>query len=116
MKIIRMMKQADKVLAAVKKLVTGTFWLYPYQNGREHGWALVANTSTGDGHRQVCFSEDRRSDNIVVYTGDLACFYPAGNVPNDSAYENAQYFPCGAYEDAARAIVAYFHKAAAEEE
>ncbi len=60
-------KLADEVLAAFKKTgMTGSFTLSTFRNGRENGYVLTDNESEAS----VTFSENRNSDDIVIYPGD----------------------------------------------
>jgi hypothetical protein len=94
---------ADKVLAAVKQELAGqtfTVVVYPYFNGREHGWTLVV---AGSGHATgVTFSEYRNSDEIVVYPGTNP-FVGAQPVTNE-VYADKRFYPAGAYRRAAKFI------------
>lgn len=96
---------ADAVLAIVEGLAFEIdLTLEPYQNGREHGWALH-NYRTGN---KVAFSENRNSDDIVVYLGKCVDFAFAGNVPSDKVYhKGAYYFSYDAHYKAAERIVKY---------
>ena len=88
---------ADAVLAIVEGLSQEfDFTLEPYQNGREHGWAL-GNFQID---KKVAFAENRNSDDIVVYMGNVLSFDMAGNVPDRVTWRNAHY-------DAATEIVKY---------
>jgi hypothetical protein len=91
MKIIRTTEVADKVLKQFtsrwKKInFNGTAYVEPYQNGREHGWALNYKMN------RIAFSEYRNSDQIVVYYGPLCDFSLQGNVPSDKVYEHREIF------------------------
>ena len=102
--IIRTMKQADKVLALVKKapwVKAHYVYLEGYQNGREHGWSL------SDFDRQVVITNDRHSDAITVYAGAPGQFSMQGNVPDDAIWKGQHCFTEGAYELAAEFVVAY---------
>ena len=99
--IIRTFYVADAVLDSVAEfllLEAPDLYLEPYQNGREHGWALSA------GENKVAFAQDRHSDRIVVYAGRLALFDPVGNVPDGKAYDQRRHFP-GDQPDAAAAYI-----------
>lgn len=62
----------------------------PYKNGREQGWAIM---KVGDMKFRKCiFSEDRNTDNIVVYFGGHDQFSQQGNVPSDKVYKNRVFF------------------------
>jgi hypothetical protein len=99
------MKVADAVLAIIESLLSDevTFYCEPYQNGREHGWSLYDNTMT----RQVCFSEYRNSDSIVVYAGTPRDFSMQGNTPNDKVYHESRSFSYDEHYEAAKFILDY---------
>jgi hypothetical protein len=102
---------ARKVLAAVKPLlrakkrtkhldlISNYAYVHPYVNCREQGFAIASNTCT------VAFSEDRNSDDIVVYVGGSHQFDFNTNIPSDEVYKNRRYFHAGAYALAAKFIV-----------
>jgi hypothetical protein len=74
-----------------------TLTLEMYANGREHGYhlSLLVYGNKGGVEKWGCsFSENRNSDDLVVYTGIgiLHCFDMAGNVPSDHVYANRQFF------------------------
>jgi hypothetical protein len=107
--ISKSMMLADAVLAMVDFL-SGDLNLYlePYQNGREHGWALSA---FGDmTNKKAVFSEYRNTDEIVLYTGRGVDFSMQGNVPSDKAWGNKQFFSNSAVTECANYIVEYFSK------
>jgi len=97
---------ADAVLTYVNRNMgqDDTYWLEGYQSGWENGYAL----SLGD--RMVAFSEYRKSDQIVVYTGHVIDFAMAGNVPSNRVEENATFFDCGEAEAAADLIIQYLEQ------
>lgn len=69
-----------------------------YQNGRECGYAV-----TRTGHlEKVAFSENRNSDEIVLYSGTLTDFEMSGNVPSKEVYEKRVLFQSEKYVEAAR--------------
>lgn len=88
MAIYRSTKQADAVLASIEYLMNedASYYLEPYQNGREHGHAITNNGM------KVAFSENRNDDNIVVYFGKVGDFERAGNVPSDKVYSKKELF------------------------
>lgn len=91
---------ANAVLAYFRDMAQedeeNTFIVTPYENGREHGWAISSSRLL----KQVCFAEFRRSDDIVVYFGHSSDFNPQGNIPNEDVYNNKAMLP---YEQAAKA-------------
>jgi len=93
---------ADAVLSLIEYLwETDTFAIdvLPYQNGREHGWAILATSN------MVAFSEDRNSDNIVIYYGKMRDFDPQGYTPDDATYRNRAFYPLQDIYGAAQYIV-----------
>lgn len=111
-KFERTTQVADKVLAEVKRALTGrtdfTVVVYPYFNGREHGWTVVgaglAMCAPG-----VTFAEYRNSDEIVVYLGTNPFLHGAQPV-TDAVWAEKRFYPAGAYRRAgqfvARCLVA----------
>ena len=100
--------KADAVLAAIsgitledeeKRLHLGT-----YSNGREQGY----HVHSLDNQRAASFSENRNSDDIVVYLG-LHQFFHDGH-PDENVYNNRKYFDSDAYEEAAEWIINYIIK------
>lgn len=96
MKIININNSvARKVLAAVRPVLRGVktvdndyVKIEPYVNCREQGFAL----SMLYGKRKVAFSEDRHSDEIVVYYGTTDDFEFNSNIPSDSVYRYASFY------------------------
>ena len=105
MPITRTMNMADAVLATIEWLMPEDMdcWLEPYQNCREHGYLLAAK----DSDRRVAFSENRNSDDLVVYPGKMGDFEMAGNVPVESAWKHRLYFRYDSVVIVARAIIAH---------
>lgn len=68
--------------------------LQPYKNGRENGVALLLKD------RQAVWSENRNSDDIVVYVGDKFKDFDNDNIPSEDTYQSRKYF---APDDIARA-------------
>ncbi len=77
--------------------------LEPYQNGREHGWSLRNRKN----EKQVAFSENRKSDSLVLYVGTNMDFEMAGNVPSDSIYAKKEFFSYDDLAQAAQRIIKY---------
>lgn len=111
--------KATAVLAIVLDLSkngTQTYFVEPYVNGREVGYSIrlrdtggAANNLTR-GWPQATFSENRNSDDIVVYLGTTTNFSMQGNVPDEETYRSATYYPFDGYLAAAKAIVEYFEE------
>lgn len=109
---------AKKVLAAVNKKIAAEVakdcYVEAYANCREQGYSIVSYHSDGHGlhTKRVCFSENRNSDNIVVYHGETRDFDISSNIPNDDTYRNSKFFSPGDYDEAAGFIVRFLsHRA-----
>lgn len=91
---------ADAVLAILDGMLdSGTvYYTEPYQNGREHGWAIQGYNV------KVAFSENRNSDSIVIYSGAPNEFDMAGNVPHETVYSRRVYFDYNQHFEAAEHI------------
>jgi len=74
-----------------------------YENGREHG-LHVSHSSMGT---DICFSENRNSDSLVVYFGQSHDFEMAGGVPTEKVWENRVFFRPDEMDKAAKAIAAW---------
>jgi hypothetical protein len=92
---------ATALLAVVESIISEDdqkgWWLECYSNGREQGYCLHSY------RRQISFSENRNSDDIVVYVGYM--FNMQGNGPTDEAYKNRRLFNYNDYYKAAGYIV-----------
>lgn len=104
------MKQAEEVLKVLKKKLPKTsknsdgICYQPFQNGREHGFS-IRNLDT---RMQVCFAENRNSDDIVVYYGETYKTFDINNLPQtDEDWARKKYFEPEAYEKAAEFILEY---------
>jgi len=98
---------ARKVLAEVKRWAAlskddSILCVESYANCREQGFALA---SCDD--RKVVFSENRSSDDIVVYTGNRMTFEFNSNVPNEEVWESRKYFKPDQIEKAAKFILKF---------
>lgn len=98
---------ARKVLAIVKRLAKNSkddsyVAVEAYVNCREQGFALSSHDNA-----KVAFSEFRRSDDIVVYTGARADFAFNTNIPGEEVYESARFFRYNQHEAAAKFIVKF---------
>lgn len=95
---------ADKVLSIIeKKCNSKTIYCEPYQNGRESGWKVWLSTY----EKFAVFSEFRRSDDIVIYTGSSMDFSMQGNAPSDEVYNNKTLFAYNEEEKAADYVINY---------
>ena len=106
---------ARKVLTAFKKLVranhrskTDNGWINvsTYTNCREQGFNVKEYIYAGGNrmYRTASFSENRNSDNIVVYCGVNSDFDTNTGIPNEETWRNAQYFGAGEYDKAAEYV------------
>jgi hypothetical protein len=102
------MPQMPQTLAAIRKALKSVktkkqdLILEPYKNGREKGWCI--KVWTGETYFSIAFAENRKSDDIVVYS-DRKQFDMQGNVPSENAYNERKYFPYQAYDRVARHVV-----------
>lgn len=106
---------AKKVLAQINKKmekhVSETCSIEAYANGREQGYSIVQFASLvpkGLSMRKVSFSENRNSDDIVVYAGKDSEFNMQGNVPGESVWQNRKFFRYDKVEEAAQFVVDFF--------
>ena len=79
-------------------------WVESFSNGREQGLCIKTYTT------HVSFSENRGSDQIVVYSGKH--FSMQGNCPNWEGKYETSYFAYNQYYEAADYIVGLLRKAA----
>lgn len=98
---------ARKVLTFVRKLAKRSkddsyVEIQVYANCREQGFALASCDA-----RMVAFSENRNSDDIVVYAGSRKHFAFNTNIPSDEVWENRKFFRYNEHEKAAKFIVKY---------
>lgn len=77
--------QAMRVLDLVKLESGSHLYVMTYQNGRENGFAVRG------WNRMWVFSEDRRSDYMVLYVGDSHEFHQ-GNIPSEAVYAQKRLF------------------------
>lgn len=95
-------KKAEVVLGIIEEMMScfgdEDCYVYMYSNGREQGYAL-----TNDKNRCVCFSENRNSDQIVVYPGTG---YHSDKL-SEEQYKNRVYFDHDDYARAAKFIVKF---------
>ena len=100
--------QGFAVLAALHELLdedvlAKDIVIQPYVNCREQGFSVRRFAFDV----QVSFSEYRKSDDIVVYSGKRNEFSMQGNVPDDEVYKGAKFFPCLDVKAAAEFIVKF---------
>lgn len=83
---------ADAVLGYVKFLEgeSAEMDVFPYHNGREHGYAILSHIVDGQS-RLAVFSRDRASGRIVLYLGETFQF-DANYSPLEDVYNSAEYF------------------------
>ncbi len=111
--------QADEVLSRIKSLAAGTSpnnlkgWLQVsiYENCRERGYhvsnSYLAEWDRG-GMRAVSFSENRNSDDIVVYFGTTDTFDDNTHIPDEETYKcHRHFFSYRDFDGAAKSILSY---------
>lgn len=96
--------KANAVLSIVldQSKDSSQFIVEPYVNGREVGWCISTFMT-----RMVAFSENRNSDSIVVYSGDVFDFSMQGHVPTEKMYRNSVMFDHDGYLAAATFILRF---------
>jgi hypothetical protein len=113
MKIQSKMNVAFAVYSIIESLLkedsSQSMILEAYCNGREQGLSITSCGFSGK-YKKVCFSENRNSDEIVVYFGNLADFSMSGNIPDEECYDNKKYFKYNEFYDAALFIVSWLEK------
>lgn len=101
------MKKAEKVLKILKKRIGSKedgLCYQPFQNGREHGFSIL--NFNANAKKQVSFSENRNSDEIVVYYGTAYETFDINNLPmTDEDWKRKKYFEPEEYEEAAEFIL-----------
>lgn len=90
---------ADLILMAVERGIGGEGRIEDYENGREHGYVLTDEQSGA----AVTFSENRNSDEAVVYEVD---WNNSTDSERDAAYHAKKFYPTAA--GAAAAIIKLF--------
>lgn len=103
-------KVANQVLKEFKSLARAsdlglTVDLNSYTNGRERGYSL--NESFNFNGKKVAFSENRNSDDIVVYFGTALDFEQNTNIPSDKVYASRKFFDYNRADRAAEFIFDY---------
>ncbi len=109
MKIEKTTAVADHVLTPLlrrlrKSKFDGDAIVYPYVNGRERGWRVDICSSMFPGlwTASVAFSENRNSDDIVVYPENAHELTQRPEVGiTDIAYAKKAFFHSGHFSDAA---------------
>lgn len=105
------LKIAKQVLTQVNKKmskeVAKTCSVESYSNGREQGFSIVQYCNPA---LKVSFSENRNSDDIVVYAGEDREFDMGGNIASEKLYKESKYFRYDKVDDAAQFIVDFFTK------
>lgn len=100
---------AEKVLQCLKDYskihnVSEPFVVYNYNNGRERGYCVTSSRAT------VCFSENRNTDDAVLYRGTPQQFSTTAEssyVPCESVYRTARYYTQSNYLELARDAESY---------
>lgn len=78
-------------LIDVSKQALSATAVHGYENGREHG--LCAIIYDGFDVRYICWSQNRNSDQIVVYVGQKGeRFHGSNNIPTQRAYDERKFF------------------------
>lgn len=102
--------KASAVLAILCDMYEESAWnklnVEPYLNGRESGFAVHDFYQAS---KKVAFSENRNSDNIVVYYGTSSDFSMQGNTPSEKSYRNAKFFSYDEYHKAAKWIYEFLN-------
>lgn len=101
----------DRVMMKHKLDDKGLFLsLGAFSNCREQGFSLSGVPDKGVEVWQVCFSENRNSDEIVVYYGSSRQFDISTNTPNnDRVWGQKQYFGYDQYDQAADFILGFLN-------
>lgn len=81
-----------------------------YSNGREQGYCILYYSKSTDNSYKICFSQNRNSDDIVIYTGKNFNFNMTGNIPSQIIYKSAIYFGYDEINWASRYIIRYLKK------
>ena len=70
-----------------KRKIEKSFYVEQYNNGREQGYCIRHYET----RINICFSQYRTNDNVVVYSGhDFDNIN--GNIPSDLAFEECKFF------------------------
>lgn len=111
MRIERYMEQADGVLKAFIRLFgkalrairEGELAVQAYRNGRENGYVLTLWRfgKAGAYSSAVTFSEDRASDDIAIYPGDMVT---ASDKDGEALFKECVTVKPENYERAARVV------------
>lgn len=98
------LRVANRVFTALKALKLPQGMVTDlYINGRERGYHVT------NGRVAASFSENRNSDQIVIYRGPAHDFDFAGR-PSDQAWIDREYFAPGAEKQAAHAIAKFLNR------
>ena len=105
-------RMAQKFLNILKKELKhiktkNDLTLEMYANGREHGYHIRCLDTACQTQVWGCsFSENRNSDDFVVYLGwGFNRFSMQGNVPDDEVYGNKRIYRCDSLQDAVKDIL-----------
>lgn len=101
----------DRVMMKHKLDDKGLFLsLGAFANCREQGFSLSGVPDKGTDVWQVCFSENRNSDEIVVYYGKPRDFDISTNTPiTDEGWGQKKYFSHDQYDQAADFILEFLN-------
>jgi hypothetical protein len=78
-----------------------------YSNGREQGYCIDYFPKKKLLYHKICISENRNSDDIVIYKGKYTDFDITGNIPSEIVYSSAIYFLPNEISQAANHIIQY---------
>lgn len=110
MRTVKYMAVADRVLStftrlfgkSVRAIQEGELAVQSYRNGRENGYTLtLVRAAIATSARAVTFAENRNSDDIVIYPGDM---HEMDAVNVDRSYAFRTLVKPGDYERAARVV------------
>mgnify|MGYP001573661105 CR=1 FL=1 len=102
--LIKTTTKADVILTIVEEIDAEfesreKIYVYPYHNGKERGWHLTAN------NKAITFSENRNTDQIVVYHGAYTKFI--NGIPSNQIYEDKTFFANEDYVKVAKFYLKY---------
>lgn len=99
--------QAEEVMKRVAKIAANHRVLIPvglvvdeYANGRERGFSVRPGNLPDECKMAVCFSENRNSDSIVVYSGEHE-----NGTATELTFNARRFFPYMDYDKAARYVI-----------
>ena len=81
-------------------------YVEPYLNGREQGFAITSLLN----QKKVVWSENRNSDDFVVYADKSYAFSMQGNTPTEEIWEKRKYFAYDEYLAVAKYVLEELRK------